>query len=93
MIVVTGGAGFIGSNLLAGLEEAGHGDLVVCHPVEIPRLRFGEGFHYVDRMQVFRFEEVLGRRHLAVPFCSFEPRSSSKAPRSVACTGSGVLRA
>ncbi|MEQ9813148.1 MAG: ADP-glyceromanno-heptose 6-epimerase [Azospirillaceae bacterium] len=29
MIVVTGGAGFIGSNLVAGLEEAGAGDIVV----------------------------------------------------------------
>jgi ADP-L-glycero-D-manno-heptose 6-epimerase len=30
MIVVTGGAGFIGSNLLAGLEQAGYDELVVC---------------------------------------------------------------
>ena len=30
MIIVTGGAGFIGSNLVAGLEEAGHADIVVC---------------------------------------------------------------
>lgn len=30
MIVVTGGAGFIGSNLLASLEERGGHDLVVC---------------------------------------------------------------
>jgi ADP-L-glycero-D-manno-heptose 6-epimerase len=29
MIVVTGGAGFIGSNLLAGLEERGHGPFCV----------------------------------------------------------------
>ncbi|MBK1666074.1 ADP-glyceromanno-heptose 6-epimerase [Rhodospirillum rubrum] len=36
MIIVTGGAGFIGSNILAGLEERGHGDLVL-----VDRLRDG----------------------------------------------------
>src|SRR5579883_689532 len=30
MIVITGGAGFIGSNLAAALEERGEHDLVVC---------------------------------------------------------------
>lgn len=30
MIIVTGGAGFIGSNLVAGLEEAGCRDIVIC---------------------------------------------------------------
>ena len=30
MIVVTGGAGFIGSNLVAGLEARGVGDIVIC---------------------------------------------------------------
>ena len=30
MIVITGGAGFIGSNLAAALEERGRGDLVIC---------------------------------------------------------------
>lgn len=35
MIVITGGAGFIGSNLVAGLEQAGYPELVICD-------RFGE---------------------------------------------------
>jgi ADP-L-glycero-D-manno-heptose 6-epimerase len=30
MLLVTGGAGFIGSNVVAALNEAGHGDVVVC---------------------------------------------------------------
>ncbi|MCH2100412.1 MAG: ADP-glyceromanno-heptose 6-epimerase [Planctomycetes bacterium] len=30
MIVITGGAGFIGSNLVAGLEAAGYRELVIC---------------------------------------------------------------
>lgn len=34
MIIVTGGAGFIGSNLLKNLEDAGHDDLVVCDWLE-----------------------------------------------------------
>lgn len=36
MIIVTGGSGFIGSNLVAGLEEKGYGPIVICD-------RFGSG--------------------------------------------------
>lgn len=36
MIIVTGGTGFIGSNLVCALEEAGHEDIVICDT-------FGEG--------------------------------------------------
>ena len=40
MIVVTGGTGFIGSNLVAGLEERGETDLVVCdRPVQADKCR------------------------------------------------------
>lgn len=30
MLLVTGGAGFIGSNVVAALNDSGHGDVVVC---------------------------------------------------------------
>jgi ADP-L-glycero-D-manno-heptose 6-epimerase len=30
MLLVTGGAGFIGSNVVAALNEAGRADVVVC---------------------------------------------------------------
>jgi len=30
MLLVTGGAGFIGSNVVAALNDAGHADVAVC---------------------------------------------------------------
>ena len=40
MIVVTGGTGFIGSNLVAGLEDRGETDLVVCdRPGQVDKRR------------------------------------------------------
>lgn len=47
MIVVTGGAGFIGSNLIAGLESAGVGDIVICD-----RLRDGEKWRNIARREI-----------------------------------------
>lgn len=47
MIIVTGGAGFIGSNLLAGLEARGAGDLVV-----VDRLRDGDKWRNVAKREL-----------------------------------------
>ena len=30
MLLVTGGAGFIGSNVVAGLNEAGRAEIAIC---------------------------------------------------------------
>lgn len=47
MIVITGGAGFIGSNILAALEERGETDLVVCD-----RLRSGSKWRNISKHEV-----------------------------------------
>ena len=47
MIVVTGGAGFIGSNLVAGLEERGETGLVVCD-----RLRDGDKWRNIAKREL-----------------------------------------
>ena len=47
MIVVTGGAGFIGSNLVAGLEEEGERELVVCD-----RLRDGDKWRNIAKREL-----------------------------------------
>jgi ADP-L-glycero-D-manno-heptose 6-epimerase len=47
MIIVTGGAGFIGSNLVAGLEERGRGDVVVCD-----RLGRGEKWRNLQKREL-----------------------------------------
>jgi ADP-L-glycero-D-manno-heptose 6-epimerase len=47
MIVVTGGAGFIGSNLVAGLEARGRTDVVVCD-----RFRSGDKWRNLARREL-----------------------------------------
>ncbi len=47
MIVVTGGAGFIGSNLVAALEEEGRHDIVVCD-----RLGHGEKWRNLQKREL-----------------------------------------
>ena len=47
MIVVTGGAGFIGSNILAALEERGRGKLVVCD-----RLRSNDKWRNIGKREL-----------------------------------------
>ena len=44
MIIITGGAGFIGSFVAAALEKRGHTDIVVCD-----RLRSGDKWHNVAK--------------------------------------------
>ena len=64
MIVVTGGAGFIGSNLVAGLEEAGYGPVSVVDELgrkeKWRNLRGRELDEMVPPEDVF---EMLERRH------------------------------
>jgi ADP-L-glycero-D-manno-heptose 6-epimerase len=50
MIVVTGGAGFIGSNLVALLERSGAGDIVICD-----RLRQGEKWRNIAKREIAAF--------------------------------------
>ena len=47
MILITGGAGFIGSNLLAGLEARGETDLFVCD-----RLGTGDKWRNIAKREV-----------------------------------------
>ena len=47
MILITGGAGFIGSNLAAALEERGAGDLVICD-----RLGTGEKWRNIAKREL-----------------------------------------
>ncbi len=64
MIIVTGGAGFIGSNLVAGLNRLGHDDILVvdnlsnaAKHLNLNRLTFSD---YLDKEDLFDALESLG---------------------------------
>ena len=50
MIVVTGGAGFIGSNLAAALNARGEGEIIICE-----RLRDGPKWRNIARREIAGF--------------------------------------
>jgi ADP-L-glycero-D-manno-heptose 6-epimerase len=66
MIIVTGGAGFIGSNLVAGLNEEGFDDILVvdslANPEKFKNLR---GLRFSDFLDKAAFREGLRRDFLA----------------------------
>jgi ADP-L-glycero-D-manno-heptose 6-epimerase len=70
MILVTGGAGFIGSNLVASLEERGQRDLVVCdrlgHGAKWCNLGKRELAAFVQPDELFAFLGAPGRKVEAV---------------------------
>ena len=64
MIVVTGAAGFIGSNLIAGLNKAGYRDLVLVDDFSRPdRSRNYEGKKYTELVHRKAFSDWLSRQH------------------------------
>ncbi|MGY8992450.1 MAG: NAD-dependent epimerase/dehydratase family protein, partial [Rhodospirillales bacterium] len=59
MIVVTGGAGFIGSNIVAALEDRGDCEIVVCDLFEDSEKKLNISkrnlAHFFDANQLFKF--------------------------------------
>ena len=60
MIIVTGGAGFIGSNIVKGLNERGHDDiLVVDNLTNMVKFKNIQGLKVKDYMDKYAFSEAL----------------------------------
>jgi ADP-L-glycero-D-manno-heptose 6-epimerase len=85
MIIVTGGVGFIGSNLVALLERSGAQDIVICD-----RLREGEAWRNIGKREIAAFVQpedlmpflelhahrILGIFHLGAISSTTEPDSN-----------------
>ncbi len=55
MILVTGGFGFIGSNLVKFLKEKRHNEIVICDKNEFPRFFDYKGISVIEPENIFRF--------------------------------------
>ena len=65
MIIVTGGAGFIGSNLVAGLNEAGFDDILIVDNLgRLGKFKNLRGLKFSDFMDKTAFREGLRRDFL-----------------------------
>ena len=67
MYIVTGGAGFIGSNLVHELNREGITDiLVVDHLANAAKLFNLNGARFVDYMDKYEFRKALAARSLGI---------------------------
>jgi ADP-L-glycero-D-manno-heptose 6-epimerase len=68
MYIVTGGAGFIGSNLVHELNRQGIGDILVVDDLADPRKMFNlRGAQFIDYMDKREFRRAVAARSLGLP--------------------------
>jgi ADP-L-glycero-D-manno-heptose 6-epimerase len=59
MIIVTGGSGFIGSNLVAGLNDAGHDDVVIRVMLWLAQTKEKSGLFNLGTGQARSFRDLM----------------------------------
>ena len=64
MIIVTGGAGFIGSNLVHGLNESGYGEIIIVDDLtEGHKFRNFANARILDYLDIDTFEQSITKNH------------------------------